>query len=62
MTRFEPCKRESFEDSEDLTQLEEEYFAYKSKFAENLIFDPYKDGYGSYHRIIFLLLLHSFQV
>ena len=43
---FETCKRESFEDSEDLTQLEEEYFAYKSKFAENLVFDPNKKDYG----------------
>ena len=43
-----PCKRDNFEDAEVLAQLEEEYFVYKTKFAENLIFDPSKDGYGMY--------------
>ena len=28
-----PCKRDNFEDAEVLAQLEEEYFAYKTKFG-----------------------------
>ena len=49
---FEPSKREAFEDAEKLAQLEEEYFAFKSKFADNLVFDPNTNGYGMYLKII----------
>jgi len=43
---FKPCIRENFDDIEVLEHLEKEYFAYKSSFAKNLIFDPNKRNYG----------------
>ena len=48
-------ERANFEDKQKLQKLEEEYGRYKSKFAENLIFDPDAPNYGrSFYRVFFL--------
>ena len=45
---FDKTERANFEDEQQLQKLEEEYGRYKSKFAENLMFDPDAHSYGKF--------------
>ena len=45
-------ERANFEDEQKLQKNEEEYGQYKSKFAENLVFDPDAHNYGKFFKLL----------
>ena len=45
-------ERANFEDELKLQKLEDEYGQYKSKFAENLVFDRDANNYGRFFKLL----------